>query len=281
MTIRIAFIVVAATTAAADVSAQVPETVPRDLVVAILGNSGGFAREPEVIVGGVAPALAKDVVRPANSRILGSLVTQYQSAAYFMVAGSGDSTSAAYRAQLQGAGWSAPRAMTSGGFQPTSITMTSPGIYCRDSTMVSVTIRELAPRQTRVVVTRMATGAQSVCRQSITPPVQRTSRYVMPVLQNPAGSEVRWYDRDTTCFWRGENTFNTSVTELRSPKPLREILDFYSAQLTRDGWRALDGEAIASRTWTKTDSTGDRQSVTITGRAFGKGCRTFVLEAKR
>ena len=235
------------------------ETVPRELVDAMLRYSGGpWGTGSHLLVGNVPEGFPQRFsVRP-DGRTIGSITMSGGTTVIFATSASPDAVMADVTRQLRGAGWkAAPLPPVQRGFQESEASI--PHIFCAGDTVVTVRAFSRLAGGTNLIATH-ASGSSRTCD----PPAPPTRHQMidLPTLRNPVGT-----DQTGSCNAReaavGFGSSNGTSTTLRTPLTPDSILAHYGRQLRAGGWTPIPPQVYTS-TWTQPDSTGGTIEATVT-----------------
>ena len=260
-----------------------PDSIPLELASALV-SAGGFAGEPQILVGSVPEWIAPRLFVPAGGRILGSAFLGTAMVAVVTLPSAPDSILADVRRGLMQRGWAAPppaQMYSGGGFRP-AVTAINGNPYARDvlcnnDQMLTVTATRRRGVATDITMRVITTTGFSVCRPS--PPYPSAARSPMPTLYNPAGANDARMNNE--CVSSNYTSSMGSGTMLRTPMTPETLLDHYGKQLADSGWTSSAERSVVGRTWTRPDSTGAPVEVTLTittGRETG--CRDINMQVR-
>ncbi|HSA56679.1 MAG TPA: hypothetical protein VLE53_13300 [Gemmatimonadaceae bacterium] len=211
------------------------DSVPRDLVVALLG---GGIRPVNLRVGAAANGLPEAIFR--DSRVLGSAHVGNTATTAAVMPFSSRVVLDTIDARLAADGWRPPRPPAPmRGFVPaqTSFGGYGPGQACRNGEYLSTLIRARAPNETLVVVSqRRMAGTFGLCADSGAADPRRSMMddFPVPLLLGPSDGELE--SRGSS----GGGDYMDVRALLRGSAPLLETLQHFGEQLRRQGWTATD-----------------------------------------
>ena len=237
------------------------DSLPRELVTALLGGSMG-APGIEVVSGFADTLLPAGVFRDAQVLGYGDLRNTVMTVAYFPYAP--QATIDTIRARLIAAGWKAPVQDTTRGFVNTWGNMYSQAVCSDRSVLVpSVRIRNLS--RTLAVISRQDSPelVGELCGDSITPRLRERRSFnpaadtPLPALVPPPGMETR--GGGSIGAATRDRAMEMSAS-LIGTLPLADIAAHYARLFTQSGWRKVEelkSATIAIMTF-ETTSNGER-----------------------
>jgi hypothetical protein len=263
-------------TAFARQSPAPPDSLSRDLALALLGGGRFMVGTPKLYVGQLPPVAQNLLYVPPTARVLGTTEYATQSFTLMDVPGPPDSVRALVRRELARAGWKpAPQfAGYGGGFRYTTGTQAVPSNFCHDSLMLRVGFDQTTVPAMRVsyIITH---GDNNGCA-----PRRAIANYLqMPTLFHPDGS---LYDAVCSRALTGNIASTSTSAQVRSALSDDALLDHYARQLKDSGWTAASEVNTVSRTMSRTDSSGAQLETTLTIRTVGAtGCKQIDLGLRR
>lgn len=267
---RAALVITSLVAPAIDASAQdtellrQPATVPTDLAVA-LASAGGFGggSDPQILVGALPEWVLPRLYLPPGARILGSAFIGPTLIGVLYVPTRQDTLVDHLERMLLLGGWNRPPSRPmGGGFQPapsSSSRMGSRLTLCRDQqTLFAWTSRQR--RDSTTLYVRLTSGGEfGICNPQRVGPMYRSP---FPTLYDPEGTSGL---RSLSNCERSLGGSSATRTNLRTAMPSEAILDHYGRQLQDSGWtRAINLPPTLGRTWSRPDSTGAPQQLTLT-----------------
>ena len=242
-----------------DAQSAASETVPRELVDAMLRYSGGpWGTGSQLLVGSVPDGFPQRFTVRPDGRTVGSITTSGTTTVIFATSAAADTVMADVTRQLRGAGWKAgPLPPVQRGFQESEASI--PHIFCAGDTVMTVRAFGRLAGGTNLVATH-APGSSRSCDPPAPPTRHQTLE--LPMLRNPVGT-----DQTGSCNARetsfGYGSSNGMSTTLRTPLAPDSILAHYGRQLRAGGWTPLPPQVYTS-TWTQPDSSGATIEATLT-----------------
>jgi hypothetical protein len=258
--------------------------VPLDLAAA-LASAGGFAADPQILVGSIPEWIANRLYIPSGARLLGSAFLGTTVVAVVSMPAAPDSVLGEFRRELLQRGWTMPPPPPSyggGGFRPTSSTGVDASLtrltLCSDQQTLTASAARRRGTVTNVTFRVIGNAAYGVCH----PPQMQTSmmRSPFPTLFNPPNAADARMSGDCSSTFTGSS--GTSTT-LRTPITADSLLDHYGRQLKDSGWTILGERAsIVGRAWTRPDSSGTpvETVITVATPARDPGCRELNLQVR-
>jgi hypothetical protein len=229
------------------------DSLPRDLVTALLGGSMG-APAIDVVSGFADSLLPASMFRDAQVLGYGDLRSSVMTVAYFPYAP--QATVDTIRARLIAAGWKAPTQDTARGFVNSYGSMYSQGV-CSSTSVVYPTVRVRNLSRTLAVISRqhspefvaMLCGDSSGARNASTTVDRLLERRLanpaagtpLPRLEPPLGMDSR--GGGTTGSPSRDRAMEMSASLIGS-LPLTDIAAHYARLFTEAGWRKVE-ELIA------------------------------------
>jgi hypothetical protein len=258
--------------------ARAQESVPTDLALALLRF--GSERPPTILVGRIPDEYSADVNVPRGARVLGSLVSSRQTTVILMSPGSTDSLRAGIERTLLARGWTTfrPPYEDRGGF--VNETAGRFNQFCKGaSSFVNVSMAtalegmaeaRLDFRPDRAMCDTSGARAQ---RQDM---MMGMRGMTFPTLRAPAGSGGEPMQE---CFGErrsGSSAQSATATFVRTTMSTQDLLAYYGAQLTAQGWKPVPSRQ--STAWTTQDSTGTSSTVVLSAsRAEGSSCNNVEM----
>ena len=232
---------------------QLPDAIPTELALALLGSRPGEPLDVRIFVGAIPPESVGEFHVPPGADILGSMVRGNGTTIVFDVAGPADSVRAAYLPTLEAAGWTLPPTpRRPGGFQRRSDTISS--FACRaDTAVLNFLFSQVAEELTRIrLVLNRGLGATPMCSRArmARGAVEEPQPYPLPILYTPEDDRVR--DRGRS----GSSTSLGSDVTLQSRRPLIGLVAFFAEQIAEAGWTSVSRHAtddFVFQTWTISD----------------------------
>jgi hypothetical protein len=224
------------------------DSLPRELVIALLGGSLG-SRQVDVHAGMADDSLPPDLFRDALILGYADYRVTRTTVAYFPY--DPKLTIDTIKTRLTAAGWTvAPEdADTARGFV-TAFSGTRPLAICRDRQVLVPTVIVRSINRTLAVISRQGSqgaGADFLCGRS--PDLDRIRRMrgaedtPLPPLTPPPGMESR--GGGATGVASQDRAMSMS-TSLNGTLPLKQILDHYSDRFIQAGWKKIEEQAASS-----------------------------------
>jgi hypothetical protein len=263
-----------------------PETVPFELATA-LASAGGFAAEPQILVGEMPEWISKRLYVPSNARVLGSALLGTTVVGIISIPSTSDSLMVELRRELMKKGWSAPPpppAFPAGGFRPAVVipneATSMRATLCADQQMLVVSAARRRGTVTDVTFRALAAGINGACHPQQLPASMVGYRSPYPTLYNPQdASDVRMSGDCSTTMGGSSSTGTT----LRTAASADALLDHYARQLQDSGWKSLgEARSIVGRVWSRPDSTGApvELSLTVMSPTSPNGCRDLNMQVR-
>jgi hypothetical protein len=260
-----------------------PESIPFDVAAALI-SSGGFAGEPQVLVGSMPEWIANRVYVPSNARILGSAFLGTTVVTVISLPTVSDSAIPEFTRELAKLGWKAPPPLPNygGGFRPAPAVAegsSTRATLCGDQQILSLSSARRRGIVTDVTLRVSAAGQYSACKPPQMPLGMPRSPY--PTLYNPAGAAEARMTTDCPAADAASAVMSTTLRTATTPDAL---LDHYARQLQDSGWKSgVDAKSVVSRSWTRPDSTGTpvELSLTVTSTSRNTACRDISLQVRR
>lgn len=220
------------------------DSLPRELVIALLGGSLGGSRV-DVRAGLGDDSLPVELFRDALVLGFADYRTSTTTVAWFPFAP--QATIDTIKARLVAAGWkAAPQTEdTQRGFV-TAYGGSRPQAICRDRVAVVPTVMVRSINRTLAVISRQfSQGAEFLCGGD---PMRVSRRDVLadsplPSLVPPPGMQSRG---GSSSGMAGSDRSMTMSTTLNGLLPVRDILAHYAGLFTTEGWRKVDEAATGS-----------------------------------
>lgn len=260
-----------------------PDSIPLALASALV-SAGGFAGEPQILVGSVPEWVTPKLFVPPGGRILGSAFLGTTLVAVVTLESASDSILADVRRGLLQRGWTVPPptpVYSGGGFRPATTAINgnpyARDILCDDQQMLTATATRRRGIATDITLRIISTAGFSVCRPS--QPYVPAVRSPMPTLYNPAG--VNDARMNNECASANSVSTTGTSTLLRTPMTPDALLEHYGKQMLDSGWTSSAERGVVGRTWTRPDSAGTPIEVTLTvttGRETG--CRDVNMQVR-
>jgi hypothetical protein len=215
------------------------DSLPRELVIALLGGSLG-GRSVEVHARLADDSLPADLFRDALILGFADYRVSRTTVAYFPYAPQG--TIDTIRARLVAVGWTAPqeRQDTTRGFVP-AFGGSFPQVICRDGSVIVPTVMVRSINRSLAVISRQRTSGQySPCNREQARPYDRmhpAANTPLPTLPAPAGMQGRMSGMGGSPD--NENGL-TMETSLIGSGTVADILHHYSSLFVTAGWKQLD-----------------------------------------
>lgn len=282
----VAGLVVAASTAVAQApKATGPDSLPRELVEALLhasvstypGDGSAF------VVGRIPPSLAPFLFVPKDARVLGGMSNSNNTVAVFTIGMSRDELRNAYSRELPRLGWtpSNGRPGFSGwGFMPApgSGPMGGGLEYCHIGQSLQINPTETPSGLSVTAVVRNYGGT---CGGRTPAFVGSQPAVDLPILTNPADAGMN----TPGCFQPTIVAFGTRATSerLESSMPADKLLDHFARQLSDSGWTATRAQGVsARRTWTRPDTGSTMRELTLTiAPSASPACQEITMQVRQ
>jgi hypothetical protein len=261
-----------------------PASIPLDLATALIASGGfGWGTDAQILVGSLPEWVTARVYVPAGARVLGSAFIGSTVVGVISVPTSSDTLLKQFENALQQRGWKSPPTVPSrgGGFRPSPSALGSAGqrlTLCRDHQVLTGWVSRSRAATSTLMMRLSESGDVGVCNP---PPYRAETRSpIWPTLFDPEGaSDMRM---STTCRRSSSGSMSTG-TMLKTIMSADAILGHYGRQLQDSGWApAIMSPAIVGRTWTRPDSTGatEQLSLTVSSSPQDSTCRVINLEIK-
>ena len=237
---------IAATVPAAAQQRPQSDSLPRELVIALLGGSLGN-RQVDVHAGMADDSLPADLFRDARPLGFADYRVTRTTVAYFPY--EPKLTIDTIKARLVAAGWTVASRDTDTvrGFV-TAFSGTRPLVICRDRQVLIPTVTMRSINRTLVVISRQVSReADFLCGRN--PDLDRVRRMrgaedtPLPSLTPPPGMESRGGGASGVASQERAMSMSTS---LNGTVPLRQILDHYSDRFIQAGWKKVEEQAASS-----------------------------------
>ena len=261
-----------------------PDSVPLELAAPLV-SAGGFATEPQILVGSMPEWIANRIYVPSGARVLGSAFLGTTVVVVVSLPAASDSVLVEFKRELLQRGWKTPPPPPTyggGGFRPAASTTVDGSpmrlTLCNDQQMLTASAARRRGTTTNVTFRVLGTATYSPCH----PPQMPTSmaRSPFPTLFNPPNAADARMNGDCSSTLMG--SMGTSTT-LRTPMTAESLLDHYGRQLQDSGWTAVGERAsILGRSWTRPDSSGTpvETVITVSTPARDPGCRELNLQVR-
>jgi len=294
----LAFLLSAGVAGAQDPSALKEQPLPRDLFEGLLAAFG--RPQSTVVVGELPPQLKTQLFVPRGAKVVGGSYTTAQSYAVITLEARPESIAALYSREMAKGGWTlAPTATQAvGGFAnatssvgPSTPVPGAPTVYCSNGSAITMRTDYQGLGVTRLLFSTYPTypqcqqlGRQAVSMGNGMPGTiisQSSSMssfrpHPLPILINPAAAPMT----PGTCP-NDNMTIGGPSTELSTSLSADQLFEHYGKQMADSGWKPL-GPLAFSRTWTRTDSAGNRSDATLTIRTAPEvpNCRRISADLK-
>jgi len=266
--------------------AQQPPLPADELTQAILRyafrQEGGNAR---VVPGRVPDDLAPNFYAPPGTRVLGTIVAGSSAVVLAATQLPSDSLRAEYARVLEPRGWKPWEPWGRGGF--VASIADAPLVFCREDVSLHIMHRRRPAPPHDLQLEYREGGA--MCERPFAERAEfmRIEQPRFPTLRSPepppGRPTQRCYSRGSAR--RGSGSIGTGTT-VSTDLPPAELLQYYARQLEAAGWsppgRGVSPPMVGG-TWTRTDSAGVSQVVTleVTERAPGSGCYEVQMNVSR
>jgi hypothetical protein len=239
-----------------------PESIPRELALALLNLGPGMGGSAEIRVGKAPDDIPPELI-PPGLEILGS-TTQFESAVIVLAAPQQpDSAVARYEAHLLAAGWTRPQVPRSSpmrGFVSADIGQTMfdrPDMACKGDAFATYagTYRRNGGSLLKVSYNRGARYSMCKTRQDVATYRSPYDEAPVPLLRAPPGS----MSNDGSGMSSSGNNAFTLSTRLSTRLTPGAVVAHYDKQMREQGWTSVaDGsvEFLAARTYRKNDDQG-------------------------
>jgi hypothetical protein len=241
---------------------EAPESIPRELVLALLNLGPGMGGGADIRVGKAPDDIPLDLL-PPGFEILGS-TTQFESSVIVLAAPQQpDSAVARYEAHLLSGGWTkppVPQSRPMRGFVSADVGQVAfdrPDMACRGEALVTYagTYRRNGGSLVKVSYNRGTRYSMCKTRQDVTTYRSPYDEAPVPLLRAPLGSIT---NDGNGMSASGNNTFTLSTRLSTRLKP-GEVVVHYDKQMREQGWTSIgDGsvEFLAAHTYRKNDEQG-------------------------
>jgi len=275
-----------AASAQASASSRGTDSLPRDLVVALLRTSyGGGARDAEFFVGKVPPVLEPYLYIPKDARVLGGYTSSFGTTVAFTVRGMKyeDVAGEYYREQLK-LGWTPPPSandLRGWGFQPAPTASPAGGLeFCHIGQSLQIMPSVDMGVMTLIAQVQNFGGRCSMTNRSVVGG-RTPAPTALPLLFNPAATNMN----TQACIQYQVPTTGISSTSERieaSDSPTR-LLDYFGKQLADSGW-TVSGTNVVRRQWTRPDTASMVREVTVTMTPYagptGASCADVTMSVR-
>ncbi len=229
--------------AAPAIGAQSRDSIPRELVLALLGVQSRMAGA-ELLVGKAPASLPAEVLSP-DVRVLGGFEGDQQSTTVLVVPARSDEARRQLRERLEKAGWKRPPESArpqrpTRGFVDHRFSDDTPDGWCRGEQSVMTSSAPRAPGSVTMTVYHMRSGMGGMCAAQ--------GRYgtsvdelPIPVLESPDG-----FVTEGNGYGGGGPEWSLRATLRGRGSTVDAILRHYTAQLVGAKWSAGDRSAVAS-----------------------------------
>jgi hypothetical protein len=261
-----------------------PDSVPLELAAALV-SAGGFATEPQILVGSMPEWIANRIYVPSAARVLGSAFLGTTVVAVVSLPAASDSVLIDFKRELLQRGWKTPPPPPTyggGGFRPAAPLATDASltrmILCNDQQTLTASAARRRGTTTDVTFRVIGNGTYSPCHPPQMP--MAVPRSPFPTLFNPTNAVDARMNGDCSSMLMG--SMGTGTT-LRTSMTAESLLDHYGRQLQDSGWTAAGERAsFVSRSWTRPDSSGApvETVITISTPARDPGCRELNLQVR-
>ena len=262
---------------------QQGETVPRELVMTLLGSSGSSSG-PQLLVGRL-PADFPAALAPAGARVVGSLARRGEQTVVFALPEPCPEAAAAYRRTAEGAGWTTPPSfgmIQPQGFLPPSMGMSGPpSFFCQGERMLHFSSFPREGGGSYLKLDLRSAGEHSPCSREAAQHMQTFQRdFPVPALHAPENVEFRGGGTSG-----GGNDFREAGARVGTPMAPAELLAHYAAQLRQTGWTPAGssaGEGVALQTFVRRDESGQEWHAVLSAVALpGSDKRDLSLRITR
>lgn len=263
--------------------AQQPDSLPRELVEALVRPAYfGYGAPTEFVVGKIPPALAPFLYVPKGARVLGGMVGINGTAGVVVVQGNVESVSEEYRRELPKLGWTVPPPLgRTWGFVPANESnSTGNGLeFCHIGQSLQV-IPAPAGNNTVQVTATVQNGGR--CNSQITfvgGRPQPQTPIVLPTLVNPLGTATNAVDCNTATMFLGGS--NGSTERVKSQLSVEQLLDRFAKQLADSGWKGGAITTVERRVWTAPDTGSAVRELTLTATPMAvAGCEDLSMTVR-
>ena len=258
--------------------ARAQESVPTELVLALLHF--GSDRPATILVGRLPEEYSADVNVPRGARVLGSLVSSRQTSVILMGPGSTDSLRGGIERTLLSRGWTRfqPPFGDRGGF-----VNETPGHFAQfckgTSSFVNVST---ATAREGMAEARLDFGPDRGMCDTTAVRARREEMMTgmrgmtFPTLNAPPGSGGEAMQECFSSRRSGSGGRSSTATFVRTTMSPADLLAYYGAQLTAQGWKPVPSRQSAA--WSIQDSTGTSRTVVLSAsRAEGSSCNNVEM----
>ncbi len=260
-----------------------PDSIPRELVEALLRQSQFGGLRPEFTIGRIPASLAPFLYVPSNARVLGGVSASSGTTVAFVVPGmSIEEVRATYTREQPKLGWTPPPTiedMRGWGFMPSGGAYGgASGLeYCHVGQSLQITPMP-TPGGMQILATVTNFGGRCTTRSAfVRLPTSTTT--LLPALENPLGSTMN----GRACF--GASTISTGMTgtseRLETTLSPGQLLEQFAKELGDSGWRQGAAANGARRMWTRPDSIGVRELTLTAIPIAGTGCQDVTMNVRR
>jgi hypothetical protein len=273
----------AAASRAQSVRGAAPDSLPRELVEALLRPYIGLytPNGATFVVGRVPESLAPYLFVPPGARVLGGIESANNTIVVLSVSTSVEDLRASYRREQLRLGWTPPSPGGSrGGFVP------APGTGQEGSSLVfchigqSLQIVPYSSAAGLLMVTATVQTYSGLCANQMRFVSTSPSGVELPVLLNPDGAGMN----SQTCFAPSlsSGSGNSTSERLQTNLSPTQLIEHFSRQLSDSGWSVSASAASIRRSWTRPDSAGLSREVTLTVTPSPvNGCMEISMQARR
>jgi hypothetical protein len=260
-----------------------PDSVPLELAAALV-SAGGFANEPQILVGSMPEWIASRIYVPSAARVLGSAFLGTTVVAVVSLPAASDSVLVEFKRELLQRGWKTPQPTPNygGGFRPATLSAADASLtrltLCNDQQTLTASAARRRGTTTDVTFRVIGNGTYSLCRPPQIP--MGMARSPFPTLFNPPNAADARMNGDCSSTLMGSTGTGTT---LRTSMTAESLLDHYGRQLQDSGWTVAGERAsIVGRSWTRPDSSGApvETVITISTPARDPGCRELNLQVR-
>ncbi len=273
-----------AASAGAQSRAPQPDSIPRELVEALLRPYvGTYPGTSQFVIGHVPAELERFIYVPRDARVLGGLVSQQSTSAIFLVRGAMDKVMGDMASELPKLGWNPPPNDPTGrgwGFVPArNATMNGSGLeYCHIGQSLQITPVPLPEGMLQITASVYNFGGRCATQATFVggrPP----QTLPLPTLVNPMG--VVMYTSACNSPIAALGGGNGTAERVQTTLTDAQLLDTFAKQLADSGWTPATTPSVVRRTWTKPDTGRVIRELTVTSTAIpGVGCRDVTMNLR-
>jgi len=263
-------------------------TVPTELAAALISAGGiGGADQPRIVVASLPEWVTPRVWIPMGARVVGAALNGTTVVAVVNVPALADTAMPEIKRELRTRGWSAPPPQpvpNFGGFRPTVNAV--PDVQLRSAVMcgagvqaMTVTMQRGEARSTNLVYRIYDAIGYTQCKPVQLPPQQYRSPW--PTLYNPVASTDGRMPGVCASGISGGGAVTSTM--LKTALTGDSVLTHYAKQLADSGWKSIGERGFSiARTWTRPDSAGVVQELTLTVTTLAKeeGCRDVQMTVR-